>query len=397
MRVLVATDQWFPDVAGGSARVAAETASRLAERGHAITVLAPRTPGQPAEVVEGSLVLRRVLARTPLPQTLTDVVATRREARRHVVGFDLLLAHQSTTGLGLAGLPGRPPLALVFHASAVREVRFLRSRLRPGVRRLSTYGLEPALVAAERAAVRRADALLVLSGFSRAVLAGDHPKVAQRIARVDGGVDTDFFSPGDGPAAARSERAFKGSEPLLVTARRLEPRMGLEELFRALTLPGAADAQLVLIGEGILAAELRALADTLGLRDRIRFAGRVSDEDLRGWYRAADLFVLPTVAYEGFGMVTVEALACGTPVVGTAVGATPELLRPLEPRLLAARPTAEALAETIGAALPLVDDEFRGRCAGYARDTFSWDVVVVRWEETLERIAAAQPARVRRG
>ena len=86
----------------------------------------------------------------------------------------------------------------------------------------------------------------------------------------------------------------------------------------------------------------------MGLEGRVELVGHVSDSELALWHRAADVFVLPTVAYVGFGLVTAEALASGTPVVGTRVGATPELLEPLDPRLLAHGTDPEDLAEATG-------------------------------------------------
>jgi hypothetical protein len=141
MRILVAIDQWFPDRQAGSARLAAASAAGLAARGHDVTVLAPRN-GSVGESKEAGVVVRRVLARNALPQTLTDPVETWRHARElPAEGFDVLLAHESTTAFGLKGRAKRTPLVLMFHASAAREQRFLRSQLRPGLRKLSTYAL----------------------------------------------------------------------------------------------------------------------------------------------------------------------------------------------------------------------------------------------------------------
>ena len=90
--------------------------------------------------------------------------------------------------------------------------------------------------------------------------------------------------------------------------------MGLETLLRALArLDG--ETRLVIAGRGSLGAALEKLSVALGIGSRVRFLGRVPDAELVDWYRAADLFVLPTVAYEGFGMATLEALASGRPVV----------------------------------------------------------------------------------
>src|SRR5206468_12585722 len=99
--------------------------------------------------------------------------------------------------------------------------------------------------------------------------------------------------------------------------------------------------------------------------------------------RTADLFVLPTVAYEGFGLVTVEALACGTPVVGTPVGATPEILAPLDPALVAVAADPYNLAAAIELALTKVDAALRERCREYASSRYAWSEVLPTWEAAL--------------
>src|SRR5207248_6833614 len=108
-----------------------------------------------------------------------------------------------------------------------------------------------------------------------------------------------------------------------------------------------ADAQLLIAGAGSRRADLEALARSLGIAEHVRFLGFVPDADLPLYYQAADCFVLPTRELEGFGLVTVEALACGTPVLGTPVGATPELLDPLDPSLILRGLAPETMAEDI--------------------------------------------------
>jgi glycosyltransferase involved in cell wall biosynthesis len=384
MRLLVATDQWWPEFLGGSARVAGETARRLAAAGHDVTVLAPAAAGLASEP-NGNPAVHRVLPRGRLPQTIADVFGTARGARRVRGDFDLLVAHQVTTAAGLASAYPDVPLALVFHASPVRELRFLRGRLPARASRLATYALEPVLVALERRAVRRAAAILVLSRFSREILDEDHPRASGLVRPVSGGVDVERFSPGDGQAAARRRLGLAGDEPVLLTVRRLEPRMGVENLVAAVhRIRARVPARLAVAGTGPLLEQLRAQAAGLGLGDVVRFLGRVPDDQLVDWYRAADAFVLPTVAYEGFGMVTPEALAAGTPVVGTPVGATPELLGPLDPRLVTAGTAPEDLTEAVLALLDRATPELRQRCRDYACERYSWGAVMDGWEAALE-------------
>ncbi len=140
---------------------------------------------------------------------------------------------------------------------------------------------------------------------------------------------------------------------------------------------------LSIAGDGILSGRLQHLAQELELGDRVRFLGRLPEEELRDLYAAADLFVLPTIAYEGFGMATIEALASGVPVVGTAVGATPELLAPLDPRLVIATADPEELYSAIASTLDRTNDAFRRQCAAYARSRYEWGHVIMGWEAAL--------------
>jgi glycosyltransferase involved in cell wall biosynthesis len=386
MRILFATAQWFPDFKGGSGRVAANVAVGLARRGHSVTVLVPQIEGLPAfEVPEPGLTVHRVLRRTRWPKTLVDPVRTRREARRlRAQRFDVLVGHQSTTTLGLWAARLDLPVVSVFHASALRELRFLRSQLPFGLERLRTYPLALPLTCFERLAARRAASEIVaLSEFSRSLLREDHGRAGERARILPAGIDLDRFSPADGMAAARTRLGADPDAPLLVTVRRLEPRMGVEQLLRAVQRLADRRLTLVVVGRGRLDAALRSLSAELGLEREVRFVGSVPDDELGDWYRAADLFVLPTAAYEGFGMVTAEALASGTPVVGTPVGATPELLAPLDPRLVARGTDADALADAISEALALTGPEFRRRCREYASERFSLETKIAEWERAL--------------
>ena len=388
MRLLVASDQWFPDFAGGSARVVSATARLLAGRGHEVTVLVPSAPGKPAVDRAGSLTLHRALPRSPLPQTLTDPLVTTLRARRLPGPFDVAVAHQATTFAGLRLTLRNVPLVRVFHASALRELRFLRERAGGALERARILALEPFVGRQERASLDHAALILVLSDFSRSLVVEDAPGAGPRVRLVGGGVDAAEFAPGDGRAAARRRLGIPADRPVLVSVRRFEPRMGLEELVRAMTLVRSApDALLALVGSGVSEGDVKRLATRLQLGGRVLFPGRVNENALRDWYRAADLFVLPTAAYEGFGMVTAEALACGTPVLGTPVGATPELLRPLDPSLVADGTDAGSLAAAIDTLLRNGLEELRAEARRYASERLSWNQAIERWEEALEEAA----------
>jgi glycosyltransferase involved in cell wall biosynthesis len=139
-----------------------------------------------------------------------------------------------------------------------------------------------------------------------------------RVSIVPCGVDTTVFTP-RGPVAPRTGR------PRLLVLGRLVERKGQEDAVRALA--AVPDAELVVVGgppAGAVDADpevrrLRAVAASLGVADRLVFAGSVGRVDVPAWIRSADV-VLAVPWYEPFGITPLEAMACGRPVVATAVG-----------------------------------------------------------------------------
>lgn len=384
MRILIATDQWSPDTIGGSARVAADTARALVARGHSVTAIVPAQTDRVARTVEDGVDVLRVLRRHHVPQTFADPVSTRRNARRLTAPFDVLVGHQSTTAVGLGSAMPQLPLVLVFHASAVLESRYLRTRV-DRHEQLKIRALDPVVAGLERRSVRLASAVLTLSAFSRGLLVERHPDSDSRCHQVGGGVDPAFFAtPAEPASLVRARHGIADGEIFLLTTRRLDPRMGLEELLGALAATGDRRLTLAITGDGGQRALLEALARSLAISDRVHFLGRVSERELRALYASADLFVLPTVAYEGFGMSTVEALASGTPVLGTAVGATPEILAPLGEAFIVPRADAPSLAEGLRRVIPLLTPELRTRCSDRARAEYSWEKAILPWEAVLE-------------
>jgi glycosyltransferase involved in cell wall biosynthesis len=219
---------------------------------------------------------------------------------------------------------------------------------------------------------------------------------SDRVSIVPCGVDTAVFTP-RGPVAARTDR-----RRLLVLGRIVE-RKGHDDAVRALV--SVPDAELVVVG-GPPAQELagvpevqrlRAVAAEAGVADRLVFTGSVGRADVPAWVRSADV-VLAVPWYEPFGITPLEAMACGRPVVATAVGGlvdtvvdgvTGDLVPPRDP---------DALGEALAALL--ADDERRAAygAAGVrrARARYRWARVVADTESVYRQVLARRPLEVAR-
>ncbi|OGL10648.1 MAG: hypothetical protein A3I17_09700 [Candidatus Rokubacteria bacterium RIFCSPLOWO2_02_FULL_72_37] len=400
LRVLAVADVSPLHVAGGGERVLWEQVSRLARRGHRVSVVS-RAAGDAASTTrrDGVRVVEFPVERGSLARFIrSSVRGARRAVSRELSaqGADVLHLHQPLSAWGVLGSPmgRRVPSLYTFHSPAPLEYR-----LRRGMSALHRGGVTgvagmAVLWAIERACVRRATRVHVLSAYSAGVLRRLYGVPAERIVRVPGGVDTERFRPAD-RAEARRALGLPATRPIVLTLRNLEARMGLDALLHAVAEVRRAvpDVLLLVGGTGSLRAELEVLAASLDLGAHVRFLGFVADAELPRWYQAADVFVLPTRALEGFGLVTVEALASGTPVLGTPVGATPEILRPLTPSLLLEEASAPAIARGLTAFLARLARDPEGArslataCRRLAETSYSWERVVDALEATLTELA----------
>lgn len=144
-------------------------------------------------------------------------------------------------------------------------------------------------------------------------------RVAEKCSVIPFGIDlNDFAATPDMRRAAAEIRSRYAPKPLLLFVGRLRHYKGLNVLIDAMR---TIDAHLLVVGAGMMEAEWRGQAANLGLDDRITFLGDLSDADKLQMLHAADLFVLPsTNRAEAFGIVLIEALACGLPLVTTELG-----------------------------------------------------------------------------
>jgi len=199
--------------------------------------------------------------------------------------------------------------------------------------------------------IQQADEVTVFSCYSKEMLIQIHGRAAAaRIRVIPGWIDADVFETGVTQASARAQLGWCQEMPVFFTLRRLVPRMGLDVLLQAAALlrRRGYKFRLVIAGGGIMRAPLEQLTEELGLCEVVAFLGRVDTSMLPVLYAACDAFVLPSAALECFGLIAIEALAAGRPVLATPIGAIPEILSKVEFRWLAASPNKDDLAALMG-------------------------------------------------
>ncbi|HEX4063598.1 MAG TPA: glycosyltransferase [Streptosporangiaceae bacterium] len=381
------------DAGGQNVHVAA-LATELGRRGHEVTVCTrrdaadlpdqvPLAPGVTVEHVPAGP--PRPVPKDELPGHMT-AFARWLEQRWAIQRPDLVHAHFWMSGAAAirAARRHRVPVVLTYHALG------LVKRRHQGLADTSP----PERIGVEAALARRVSAIIATCTDEVAELAAYDAR-ADRVYVVPCGVDVAHFHPG-GPGQPAGPDGRPGC---VVTLGRLVPRKGVDTMIAALA--GVPDAELVVAGGPPQAQlddepevwRLRKVAAETGVASRVTFTGRVAHEDVPALLRSADVIV-SVPSYEPFGIVPLEAMACGVPIVASAVGGHLDTVADGVTGLLTPPGDPQALAQRLRV---LLDHPARRRGLGAAgvarvRTRYTWAQVAAETEAVYTAVRSARPA-----
>ena len=273
---------------------------------------------------------------------------------------DVAYAHFLVPAGLAAALATRAPLVVTAHGQDVENIGSI-----PGVRGATRY------------VVRRAAAVVAVSGWLRDRLVAAIPGAEGKTEVIDCGVDLERFAPGDAEAA-RAELGWDGTGTRFLCLGGLTERKNVLRLARAFELHG--EGSLAFVGDGPLRGALEG-------RDGIRLAGRVAHEAVPAWIAATDVVCQPSIV-EPFGLATLEAMASARSVVATTSGGPPEFVTP-DAGVLVDPLDEDALVAALATAAALPRPNAAGRAAAAAHDVKRQ---AERVEEILLRAARGRPA-----
>ena len=332
MKIAQVTPWFFPHLGGVESHV--RTLSReLAARGHQVTVVTSRhDPSLPAEEsLDGFHVVRvkprLILIRTPVTPKMRANLRSLPVDVVHAHSPPPLASHYAGTVAGERGIP----YVVTYHCDVELPSVF-------GIFAESVY--RRSLGAST---LRNADQVLVTTrtygATSRAVWRYN-PVV------VPNAVDHRRFRPDVDATWVRERLKIPPDVPVVLLVGRIVPHKGVEHFIEAARfLPGA---RFLVVGEGSLLEAMKRFANSMGVADRVRFLGRVSEENLPKVYGACDVFVLPSVSrLEAFGIVALEAMATAKPVIVADIPGVREVIEDGREGLLAEPMNARDLAEKI--------------------------------------------------
>jgi D-inositol-3-phosphate glycosyltransferase len=373
--------------AGGQNVYVGQVARGLARLGYQVDVFTRRERPSDPEVVPFARGVRVIHVDAgpaePLPKeellaymgTFSDAVG--RAAKR--VRYDMAHAHFFLSGLVADELKRRTgmPYAITFHALG----RVRRREQGAG------DGFPDERFVIEDRVVAGADAIVAECPQDREDLLELYDADPRKLTTIPCGVDPRELSPGS-RAEARGRLGLDPDAPLVLQLGRLVPRKGVDDVIRAMSVLRAShrlDAQLLVVGGATREPDpgadpelrrLMGIATDLGIRDRVTFAGQRARHELADHYRAADVFV-SAPWYEPFGITPLEAMACGIPVVGSAVGGIRWTVVPEETGLLVPPRDPAAIAAAL---MRLLSDPALAAAMGEeglrrVRTTFTWERV----------------------
>jgi D-inositol-3-phosphate glycosyltransferase len=378
---------------GGMNEYVRSLASALAGAGVECDVLTRSEDPRQAPVVELEPGVRVVhllagpqapLDKRDLPALVEPLVDA---ARAHLIehpGFDGIHAHYWISGAVGHQLKHQLDLPLVttFHTLGLTKV---------------TAGIDDdplERVHVERETVACSDHLTASTADERSELVADYGADPDRVEIIPPGVDHAAFSPGD-RREARRRLHLPLDRPVLLFVGRIQPLKGADLALRCLAeLP--EPVTLVVVG-GPSGAEgpaeldrLRALTCNLGIADRVRWVPPQPHESLADWYRAADVCLVPSRS-ESFGLVALEAAACGTPVVAANVGGLRSLVEHGTTGFLVDVRTASAFAEPVATLLadPVRAAEIGAEAASRS-GRYTWSITAARLRRAYADLGARE-------
>ncbi len=344
MNILLLAEVSAERVLGGAERVLRNQALGLAMLGHHVELLtrAPEDASEGVLEMAGIREWRYSVSRKHEAAFLWSSVRRSIERFDHLCAtepLDAVIIHQALAGLGpiLARRHAASRWIYMCHSLAHEEYETRQDPTCSTLANLRRHANLRARRSVERAVMSRCHHVAVLSQFMRQRVVGTHDISVDRLALIPGAVDPHAFVPLKDRLPIKSALNLPADRTILFTVRNLVPRMGLENLLCAIEMLNRERHELMLVigGEGPLREQLQADIRQKGLSDVVSLIGFVPESRLGHYYQAADLVLMPSLQLEGFGLVMVEAMACGTPVLGTPVGAIPEILNQVDPILVA--------------------------------------------------------------
>jgi len=385
MNIGILTWEFPPRIVGGIARHCNGLARALAHNGHDVHVVTLDFPGAPIyEEINGIKVYR---ASTELghPNFLTWAFLFNHFLEKKLAGvsrkvdFDVVHVHDWLTGF--AGISFKhqmqKPLVSTIHGTEIGRAQGLHnpdSLTIDGIEWWTTY---------------EANKIIVTSASMKAEIQGHFRLPQEKIEIVPNGIDTKRYNASVDQSAVKGRYGVNPDEKLVLCVGRLVPQKGIEYLIRA--VPRIAkrypNSKFIVVGEGWLRGHLEYIARSTGYQWKITFTGWIPDRELIALLNSADALVVPSI-YEPFGIVVLEGMAAGVPVVASDVGGLAEIVEHEHTGILAYSRSPESIAWAVDRVLsdPDHSKEMAQNAQEMVQKTYSWEAIAMKTAKAYKEV-----------
>ena len=385
MNIGMLTWEFPPRIVGGIARHCNGLARALAHNGHDVHVVTLDFPGAPIYEEFNGINVYRASTELGHPNFLTWAFLFNHFLEKKLAGvsrnvdFDVVHVHDWLTGF--AGISFKhqmqKPLVSTIHGTEIGRAQGLHnpdSLTIDGIEWWTTY---------------EANKIIVTSASMKAEIQGHFHLPPEKIEIVPNGIDTKRYNASVDQSAVKGRYGVHPDEKLVLCVGRLVPQKGIEYLIRA--VPQIArrypNSKFIIVGEGWLRGHLEYIARSTGHQWKITFTGWIPDQELIALLNSADALVVPSI-YEPFGIVALEGMAAGVPVVASDVGGLAEIVEHEHTGILAYSRSPESIAWAVDRVLsdPNHSKEMAQNAQQMVQKTYSWEAIAIRTAKIYKEV-----------
>lgn len=376
--ILIIGDTIYPDGMGGSHRHMYELCKALRDKSFNVCVITSNKENKKLEYeeIEGIKYFRYERRNNKVLGFLDFIIGPYKIYKKLLrlnYKFDVIHGHWPLTNYLIFNKEKSNDIKKVytFHGPVAEEYRYelnMNNRIIKNI-------IIKVVKSIEKSVLEKSNNILVASNYMKNKIYDNH-SIDSNVDIIAVPTNTDKFKPKFYSKNNAKKHILKDNKIVLLTIRRLQKRMGVDNLIRAFKDVSDKFDNVVLMigGKGPYKEELEKLVKELNLECKVEFLGFIPEEEISIYYEAADLFIMPSIDLEGFGLSTTEAMAVGTSVVATPIGGNKEILELYNKNFLTKSIHYKDIAKKI---IEIIDDkeyfEYEEKCRNFIVDNYSWN------------------------
>jgi len=384
MKIAMISWEYPPRIVGGIARHCEGLADALSNLGHEVHVFTLDFPGAPDYEETKGIRVYRTRSEVGHPNFLTWVllfnhfIEKRLAGVSQIVDFDVLHVHDWLTAPSSIAFKHFSKKPLVFTAHSTEHGR-------SGLHIPDSFTID----GMEWWATYESNKIIVTSGAMKGEVCGHFHVPDKKVEVIPNAIDLSKYQGSVDRWAVRNRYGIQPHEKLVLCVGRLVPQKGIEYLLHAVPILSRTrpEAKFIIVGDGWYRDHLEWIANTTGQRWKITFTGFISDGELVALTKTADALVVPSV-YEPFGIVALEGMAAGVPVVASQVGGLTEFIEHDRTGVLVYPRNPESIAWGIEHVLSNPDHArwLAQNAAGVVQKTYGWEAIAKRTSRVYKEV-----------